>query len=57
MFAQRLAQVSESATMKVAAEAEKLRRAGKDVVDFSVGEPDFPTVASSSGSPATPWRQ
>jgi aspartate aminotransferase len=29
--------------MKVAAEAEKLRRAGHDVVDFSVGEPDFPT--------------
>jgi len=43
MFAERLAQVSESATMKVAAEAEKLRRAGLDVVDFSVGEPDFPT--------------
>ena len=43
MFAQRLEGVSESATMKVAAEAEKLRRAGRDVVDFSVGEPDFPT--------------
>ena len=43
MFAQRLAQVAESATMKVAAEAERLRRAGRDVVDFSVGEPDFPT--------------
>jgi aspartate aminotransferase len=43
MFAQRLAQVSESATMKVAAEAERLRRAGHAVVDFSVGEPDFPT--------------
>ena len=43
MFAQRLAQVSESATMKVAAEAERLRRAGHDVVDFSVGEPDFLT--------------
>ena len=43
MFAQRLAQVSESATMKVAAEAERLRRAGHKVVDFSVGEPDFPT--------------
>jgi aspartate aminotransferase len=43
MFAQRLASVSESATMKVAAEAERLRRAGKDVVDFSVGEPDFAT--------------
>jgi aspartate aminotransferase len=43
MFAERLAQISESATMKVAAEAEKLRRAGHNVFDFSVGEPDFPT--------------
>ena len=43
MFAQRLAQVSESATLKVAAEAERLRRAGYNVVDFSAGEPDFPT--------------
>lgn len=29
--------------MKVAAEADRLRREGHDVVDFSVGEPDFPT--------------
>src|SRR6187402_1460365 len=29
--------------MKVAAEAERLRRAGHPVVDFSAGEPDFPT--------------
>ena len=43
MFAQRLAQVSASATLKVAAEAERLRRAGANVVDFSAGEPDFPT--------------
>ncbi len=43
MFAQRLAQVSASATLKVAAEAERLRRAGYNVVDFSAGEPDFPT--------------
>jgi aspartate aminotransferase len=43
MFAQRLAQVSASATLKVAAEAERLRRAGISVVDFSAGEPDFPT--------------
>ena len=43
MFAQRLAQVSVSATLKVAAEAERLRRAGFNVVDFSAGEPDFPT--------------
>jgi aspartate aminotransferase len=45
MFAQRLAQVSVSATLEVAAEAERLRRAGYDVVDFSAGEPDFPTPA------------
>src|SRR5687767_14569819 len=43
MFAQRLAQVSASATLKVAAEADRLRRAGQNVVDFSAGEPDFPT--------------
>ena len=29
--------------MKVAAEAEKLRAQGVDVVDFGAGEPDFPT--------------
>jgi len=29
--------------MKVAADAEKLRREGEDVVDFGAGEPDFPT--------------
>jgi aspartate aminotransferase len=29
--------------MKVAADAEKLRREGADVVDFGAGEPDFPT--------------
>src|SRR5678815_5742145 len=43
MFAKRLAKVSASATLKVAAEAERLRREGYDVVDFSAGEPDFPT--------------
>ena len=29
--------------MKVMADADKLRREGVDVVDFSAGEPDFPT--------------
>jgi len=43
MFAQRLAAVEPSATLKVAAEADRLRRAGYSVVDFSAGEPDFPT--------------
>src|SRR5277367_3868809 len=32
-----------SSTMKVMAEADNLRRQGVDVVDFSAGEPDFPT--------------
>ena len=43
MLADRLAEVAPSATLKVAAEAERLRRAGHKVVDFSAGEPDFPT--------------
>jgi aspartate aminotransferase len=43
MLAGRLAPVSPSATLAVAAEADRLRRAGLDVVDFSAGEPDFDT--------------
>ena len=43
MFAQRLSGVTASPTLAVAAEADRLRRAGCDVVDFSAGEPDFPT--------------
>jgi aspartate aminotransferase len=43
MFADRLAQIAASATLKVAAEADRLRRAGRDVVDLGAGEPDFPT--------------
>ena len=39
----RVATISVSSTMKVAADAEKLRREGHDVVDFGAGEPDFPT--------------
>ena len=42
-FAARMASVQPSATLKVAAEAERLRRAGHPVVDFSAGEPDFPS--------------
>jgi aspartate aminotransferase len=42
-FARRLADVAMSATLAAAAEADRLRRAGYDVVDFSAGEPDFPT--------------
>src|SRR6202453_3686897 len=42
-LAQRISLISESSTMKVAADADKLRREGVDIVDFGAGEPDFPT--------------
>ena len=42
-LASRISLISVSSTMKVAADAEKLRREGHDVVDFGAGEPDFPT--------------
>src|ERR1700679_4152541 len=42
-IAERISSISESSTMKVAADAEKLRAQGVDVVDFGAGEPDFPT--------------
>lgn len=42
-LAERVSTISVSSTMKVAADAEKLRREGHDVVDFGAGEPDFPT--------------
>ncbi len=42
-ISERLGTISVSSTMKVAAEADRLRREGVDVVDFGAGEPDFPT--------------
>ncbi len=42
-FTERIARISESSTMKVSAECDRLRREGIDVVDFGAGEPDFPT--------------
>ena len=42
-IAERISLISVSSTMRVAADAEKLRAQGVDVVDFGAGEPDFPT--------------
>jgi len=42
-LADRISLISVSSTMKVMADAEKLRSQGLDVVDFGAGEPDFPT--------------
>jgi aspartate aminotransferase len=42
-LAQRLAEVEDSPTMAVMAEATRLRAQGEDVVDWGAGEPDFNT--------------
>jgi len=42
-IAERISAISVSSTMRVSADAEKLRTQGVDVVDFGAGEPDFPT--------------
>ncbi|MEO5898409.1 MAG: pyridoxal phosphate-dependent aminotransferase [Vicinamibacterales bacterium] len=43
MLAQRTTLIGTSPTMKVAAEAMRLKAQGVDIVDFGAGEPDFPT--------------
>ncbi len=45
MFASRMSRVAPSPTLRVTAEADRLRRQGVDVVDLGAGEPDFPTPA------------
>jgi aspartate aminotransferase len=42
-FAHRMSQISPSPTLRVTAEADRLRRQGVDVVDLGAGEPDFAT--------------
>ena len=42
----RVENIGVSPTMKVAAKAKEMRAAGEDVIDLSVGEPDFPTPAN-----------
>jgi aspartate aminotransferase len=43
MLSDRTTRIATSPTMKVAAEALRLKAQGVDVVDFGAGEPDFPT--------------
>ena len=45
-IADRISTISVSSTLKVSADADRLRREGVDVVDFGAGEPDFPTPAN-----------
>jgi aspartate aminotransferase len=43
VISSRVRHIPESATMKVADIAAKLRREGRDIISFSLGEPDFET--------------
>lgn len=45
MLSQRMSRIAPSPTLRVTAEADRLRRQGVDVVDLGAGEPDFPTPA------------
>ncbi len=44
-LAERSRLIAPSATLAMAAEAKRLKAAGVDVLDFALGEPDFPTPA------------
>jgi aspartate aminotransferase len=44
-ISQRIASIAESATLKVDAKAKALKAAGRPVISFAAGEPDFPTPA------------
>lgn len=48
MLAERTKRIGVSPTMKVAAEAMRLKAQGVDIVDLGAGEPDFPTPAHVS---------
>ncbi|MDQ6782901.1 MAG: pyridoxal phosphate-dependent aminotransferase [Actinomycetota bacterium] len=59
-ISQRIASVSESATLAIDAKAKALKAAGSDVIGFGAGEPDFPTpahiveaAAAACGDPKT----
>jgi len=43
MVSEKANQIGTSPTLKISAKAKAMKAAGIDVIDFSVGEPDFPT--------------
>lgn len=43
MVSEKANQIGESPTLKVTAKAKAMKAAGLDIIDLSVGEPDFPT--------------
>ena len=43
MLTKRVREIAVSSTLKISAKAQELKKRGVNVIDFSVGEPDFPT--------------
>jgi aspartate/methionine/tyrosine aminotransferase len=43
MLTKRVNRITLSPTLRISAKAQEMRKEGIDIVDFSVGEPDFPT--------------
>lgn len=43
MLAKRLDHIGVSTTLAISAQAKAMKAAGQDVIDFSIGEPDFPS--------------
>ena len=43
LLADRLQRIGESATLRISAKAKQLKAEGIDVIDLSIGEPDFDT--------------
>ena len=43
LLADRIQRIGESATLRISAKAKQLKAEGIDVIDLSIGEPDFPT--------------
>jgi len=54
MISRRVQEIELSATLRISALAAELRAAGQDVLDFSAGQPDFPTpeVVKQAGKEA-----
>ena len=50
MISEKVNQIGASPTLKISAKAKAMRAEGIDIVDLSVGEPDFPTPENAKGA-------
>ena len=55
MFSDRIGRITPSATLAMTAKAAELRSAGVDVINLSVGEPDFFIWNETDDSQTADW--